>query len=202
MGEDFLTADFWGPAHRPLRTHFGENFTVLAVTGAAGDQCPTISSAGAGANPACAGSKPCANLARRLVLGVVADLTAEGEPDPKSWNGGTLLHARRLLERHADTGSSPTYPVDCNFLRIGNFTVATNPFELYLEYGQRIKARSLATQTIAAQLTNDGLAHLPTREGLAYGHYSAMPSNIRLGPEGGDQLVEQSLAHLNTLFGD
>ena len=40
MGEDFLTADFWGPARRNLREHFGDHFTVLAVVGAAGDQCP------------------------------------------------------------------------------------------------------------------------------------------------------------------
>lgn len=242
MGEDFLSADFWGPTRHALRTHFGEQFTVLAVTGAAGDQCPDDLIRWGRSEPRLRGIEACAKLARRLVLGVVegyetgrrdpvanpvfrhahavldlpayvispeqvahyekvvADLTAEGEPDPKSWNGGTLLRARRLLERHAGMGPSPTYPVDCNFLRIGDFAVATNPFELYLEYGQRIKARSLATQTIAAQLTNDGLAYLPTREGLAHGHYSAMPSNIRLGPEGGDQLVEQSLAHLNALF--
>ncbi len=244
MGENFLSADFWGPARRALRDHFGESFTVLAVTGAAGDQCPDDLIRWGRSEPRLRGIDACAKLARRLVQGVVegyesgrramvadpvfrhahaildlpayvmtaeqvahyekvvADLTAKGEPDPKSWDGGTLLRARRQLQRHAEAGPAPTIPVDCNFLRIGDFAVATNPFELYLEYGQRIKARSRALQTIAAQLTNDGLAYLPTRAGLAHGHYSAMPANIRLGPEGGDQLVEQSLTHLNALFAD
>ena len=78
--------------------------------------------------------------------------------------------------------------------------VATNPVELYLEYGQRIKARCPATQTIAAELTNDSLGYLPTRQALAHGHYSAMPANIRVGPDGGDRLVQKSLEQLTALF--
>jgi hypothetical protein len=130
----------------------------------------------------------------------IATLTANGEPDPKSWDGGTLLRTRRLLERHAALGPSPVLPADCNFLRLGDLAVATNPFELYLEYGQRIKARCPATQTIAAELTNDTLSYLPTRDALAHGHYSAMPASLRVGPEGGDELVERSLEMLEALF--
>jgi len=242
MGEKFLTADFWGQARRDLRRHFGETFFVLAVTGAAGDQCPDDLIRWGRSEPKLRGAESCARLARRLVQGVVegyetgrremradpvfahahavfdlpayvmsdtqreyyreqiATLTARGEPDPKSWDGGTLLRARQLLERQEKLRANPFLPADCNFLRIGDFAVATNPFELYLEYGQRIKGRCPAVQTVAAELTNDTLGYLPTRDALAHGHYSAMPASIRVGPEGGDMLVARSLEILNTLF--
>ena len=242
MGQNFVSAGFWGPARRDLRAHFGGDFTVLAVTGAAGDQCPDDLVRWGRSEPKLRGVDACARLARRLTQGVlegyeagrrdvaaapvfrhthavidlpayvmtgeqvahyeslVASLTADGEPDPSSWDGGTLLRARRHLERHATMGPEPMIAVDCNFLRIGDLAVATSPFELYLEYGQRIKARCSATQTIAAELTNDVLSYLPTAEALAHGHYSAMPSNIRVGPDGGDQLVARSVEHLNALF--
>ena len=242
MCENFLTADFWGRARRDLRNHFGEAFTVLAITGAAGDQCPDDLIRWNRSEPVLRGLEGCSRLARRLAQGViegyesgrrdmvatpvfrhkhvvfnipayvmtaeqrihyeekVASLTANGEPDPSSWDGGTLLRIRRYLERQAAMRPGETLPVDCNFLRIGDFAVATNPFELYLEYGQRIKARSPAGQTIAAELTNDCLGYLPTRDALGHGHYSAMPMDIRVGPDGGDKLVAQSVAELNRLF--
>lgn len=242
MGENFLTADFWGPTRRNLRAHFGDAFTVLAITGAAGDQCPDDLIRWGRSEPRARGLDACAKLARRLTQGVVegyetgrrdmlgaqvfrhmhavlnvpayvmtagqrahyedrvASLTANGEPDPRCWDGGTLLRIRRYLERQAAMGPDATLPVDCSILRIGDLAVATNPFELYLEYGQRIKARSPATQTIAAELTNDSLGYLPTRDALGHGHYSAMPMDIRVGPAGGDHLVEESIKHLELLF--
>ena len=242
MGENFLTADFWGPARRELRAHFGDAFTVLAIAGAAGDQCPDDLIRWGRSEPRRRGVDACATLARRLSQGVIegyetgrremigapvfrhahaaielpayamspaqlayyeeqiAALTANGEPDPKSWDGGTLLRTRRLLDRHAAMGPGPVLAADCNFLRLGDLAVATNPFELYLEYGQRIKARCPAIQTIAAELTNDALSYLPTRDAVAHGHYSALPASFRVGPDGGDTLVEQSLEILASLF--
>jgi len=129
----------------------------------------------------------------------IASLTADGEPDLKSWNGGTLLRVGRHLERHAAMGPDRVVAADCDFLGIGDIAVATNRFDLYLEYGQRIKARCPATQTIAAELTNDILDYLPTRQALAHGHCSATPANIRVGPDGGDRLVAKSLEKLNAL---
>ena len=244
MCERFLTADFWGPVRRTLRIHFGESFQVLAVAGAAGDQCPDDLVRWGRSEPPRRGIEGCMELARRLSAGVIdahthgrrpmcatpvfrhrhvvldlpayvmtdaqkaayeqqiADLTVKGEPDPRSWNGGTLMRARRHLARHAAMGANPRLAVDCNFLRIGDFAVATNPFELYLEYGQRIKARGPAAQTIAAQLSNGGEGYLPTADAMSHGHYSAMPSNIKAGPEGGDLLVSQSLEHLSALWAE
>ncbi len=243
MGEDFLTADFWGPTRRNLRAHFGDDFTVLAVAGAAGDQCPDDLIRSGRSEPRLRGAEACAILGRRLSRGVIegyetgrrempahpvfkhrhavfdlpayvmsaeqiaeyeneiASLTANGDPDPSSWNGGEVRRRRATLKRYAkQVGPEPVLKADCNFLRLGDMGVASSPFELYLEYGQRIKGRSNATQTITAQLTNDTLGYLPTRAALAHGHYSAMPADICLGAEGGDKLVERSVAELNALF--
>jgi hypothetical protein len=252
MDENFLTSDFWGRTRRDLRTHFGDAFTVLAVTGAAGDQCPDDLIRWnrseprvrglEGSGKLARGLEGSGKLARRLTQGVVegyetgcrdivdapvfrhthavinvpayvmtagqrvhyeeriVTLTAKGEPDPSSWDGGTLMRIRRYLEEQAAMRPDATLPVDCNFLRIGDFAVATNPFELYLEYGQRIKARSPAVQTIAAELTNNCLGYLPTRDALGHGHYSAMPMDIRVGPDGGDKLVAESVKYLELLF--
>jgi len=242
MEENFLTADFWGPARRNLREHFGNDFTVLAVVGAAGDQCPDDLIRSGRGTPWLRGTEACAKLGRRISQGVIegyesgrgetlaslifehehvvfdlpahvmspektagyeaeiASLAAGGEPDPGSWNGGEVRRRRGILNRYAALGTDPLRQVDCNFMRLADFAVATNPFELYLEYGQRIQARSPATQTIIAELTNDILGYLPTREALAHGSYSAMPADIHIGPDGGEQLVERSVALLNTLF--
>ncbi len=131
---------------------------------------------------------------------VIADLSAKGEPDPSSWDGGTLARARKHLERHEAMPPNPHVTIDCNFLRIGDVALATNPFELFLEYGQRIKARSPAVQTVVTQLTNDRQHYLPTAEAMKHGHYSAMPSNIRVTPAGGDLLVNFSIEQLRKLW--
>jgi len=41
--------------------------------------------------------------------------------------------------------------------------LATNPFELFLDYGMRIKARSKALQTFVVQLACDSSGYLPTQ---------------------------------------
>ncbi len=82
--------------------------------------------------------------------------------------------------------------------------VATSPFELYTDYGTRIRCRSRALQTFLVQLA-DGSGngfYLPTRRALAAGHYSAQIKSCWVGPEGGDQLVERSVAVINELFAD
>ncbi len=49
-----------------------------------------------------------------------------------------------------------------HIVRIGNCAFSTNPFELYIEYGMRIKARSKAEYTFTAQLTEASGGYLPT----------------------------------------
>jgi hypothetical protein len=87
-------------------------------------------------------------------------------------------------------------------LRLGDFGIATNPFELFLDYGLRIKARSPAAQTMLAQLTDGCGWYLPSERAVLAGSYGAAPVVCPVGPEGGRELVEETLKMLGELFRD
>jgi hypothetical protein len=87
-------------------------------------------------------------------------------------------------------------------LRLGDLGIATNPFELFLDYSLRIKARSPAAQTILLQLTDGQGWYLPSERAVLAGSYGAAPVVCPVGPEGGRELVEATLAALGELFVD
>ena len=89
--------------------------------------------------------------------------------------------------------------MDLHILRLGDIAIATNPFELYLNYGLQIKARSNAEQTFLVQLANDR-AYLPTPEALSGGAYSSRVADNKVGPEGGAALVEATIAAINAMW--
>jgi hypothetical protein len=90
-------------------------------------------------------------------------------------------------------------PVELHAVRLGDLAFATNPFELYLDYGQRIKARSRAEQTFLVQLACGRLGYLPTARAVAGGGYGALIANGSVGTEGSRILVEESIAAINGL---
>jgi len=92
--------------------------------------------------------------------------------------------------------------MELHAIRLGDAAFVTNPFELYIEYGLRIKARSKAKQTFAIQLSCGSGAYLPTRQAISGGSYGANVSNGIVGPEGGDLLVEYSVMAINRLWGE
>jgi hypothetical protein len=91
--------------------------------------------------------------------------------------------------------------VEIHVLRCGDVALATSPFELFLDYGLRIKARSVAAQTLTVQLACGRGMYLPTESALQRGSYGAMPVVCQVGPEGGQALVEQTLSTIRSLFG-
>jgi len=91
-------------------------------------------------------------------------------------------------------------PVEIHVLRIGDAALATNPFELFLDYGLRIKAQSPAAQTIVVQLAAGSGAYLPTERAVQGGGYGAMPAVANVGPESGKELVEATLQMIRGLF--
>ena len=78
--------------------------------------------------------------------------------------------------------------------------MATNPFELFLDYGNQIKARSAAEQTFLVQLANGAEGYLPTAKAEVHGHYSAFISSGKVGHAGGEQLVRQTLQEIRDMF--
>ena len=91
--------------------------------------------------------------------------------------------------------------VEVHVLRIGDIIMATNPFELYLDYGIRIKARSPAVQTFLVQLAGGG-SYLPTSRSIAGGAYGAAPVSTLVGPDGGQELVEGTLELIDEIWLD
>ena len=78
--------------------------------------------------------------------------------------------------------------------------IATNPFELYTDYGVQIKARSPAVQTFVIQLTCGSGGYLPSERAGRGGGYGAVIQSSRVGPEGGQVLVDRSLEAIGELW--
>ena len=87
-------------------------------------------------------------------------------------------------------------------IRLGDIAIATNPFELYLDYGLQMKARSKAEQTFVVQLTAGRGIYLPTARAVAGGGYSAMISDNIVGPEGGQILVDRTVELINGMWAE
>lgn len=89
---------------------------------------------------------------------------------------------------------------EVHIIKLGTVAIATNPFELFLDYGNQIKARSHAEQTFLVQLTCGAEGYLPTEKAEKGGHYSAFISSGLVGHEGGQMLVENTLEEINKMF--
>ena len=86
--------------------------------------------------------------------------------------------------------------------RLGTVAFATNPFELFLDYGNQIKARSYAEQTFIVQLCCGVGGYLPTEKAEKGGHYSAFVSSGNVGHIGGEQLVRETLQNIRQMFAE
>lgn len=108
-------------------------------------------------------------------------------------HAGTL--ARYELQQKMDTIEN-----EIHVLRLGDIAFATNPYELFLDYGNKIRARSPARQTFLIQLCCGGLGYLPTEKAEKGSHYSAYVSSGVTGHEGGDLLVRTTLTKLRNMW--
>lgn len=149
------------------------------------------------------------NLPRRMVTDeeaeqVRADLAKLEEEAGKGKNNYRIaIRCRRVLERYENQKASATIPMALHVLRIGDVAFATNRFELFLDYGIRIKARSPAVQTFLVQLTaNEGWdgTYLPSERAVANRGYGGGVYDNEVGPEGGRVIVEETVNTLNELW--
>ena len=107
---------------------------------------------------------------------------------------------RTMIARHAYQKKDPFFKAELHLLRMGDLAVATNPFELYTDYGVRIKGRSPAVQTSVVQLTAGCAAYLPTKRAVAGGGYSARIDDGVVGPEGGTVFVDETTRILKEMW--
>ena len=109
-----------------------------------------------------------------------------------------------LVSRYEQQEENPDHLVESHIIRLGDVVIATNSFELFVDYGMRIRCRSKALQTFLVQLADgSGLgSYLPTQRALEGGHYSAVVKSVWVGPEGGQKLVDNTVAAIDSLFRD
>jgi hypothetical protein len=96
-------------------------------------------------------------------------------------------------------GSEKPYPMELHVLRLGDVAIASNDFELFTDYGIRIKARSPAEQTFIIQLAGPG-SYLPTDRAVRGGGYSAVAQSNQVGPDGGQILVNRTVEAINDFW--
>ncbi len=92
--------------------------------------------------------------------------------------------------------------IEVHFVRFGDIAFATNPYELFLDYGNQMRARIKAKQTFLIQLCCGSKGYLPTEKAEAGSHYSAYVSSGITGHAGGDMLVRKTISEVNKLFAE
>ena len=111
------------------------------------------------------------------------------------------LWHQKVMERYElqKEGKLKPYAMEMHVLRLGDIAIATNPFELFTDYGIRMKTQSPALQTFVVQLTGPG-TYLPTEKAVRGGGYSAIIESNLVGPEGGQFLVEETASLIRSLW--
>lgn len=130
-------------------------------------------------------------------------LNGPGPYDSKLHHFVLIKNAQAVINRYNNQDESPDFLFDMNVVRLGNIAMANNPFELYLYYGQNIKARSHAFQTFLVQLSGNGNFHagyLPSPDAEKFGGYGGLIINGQVGSDGGFKLADRTVEEINALF--
>ncbi len=105
-----------------------------------------------------------------------------------------------ILRRFKMQELMDVWDTEVHIIRMGTVAFASNPFELFLDFGNQIKARSKAEQTFLIQLANGYDGYLPTEKAEKGGHYSAFVSSGNVGHVAGEMLVRQTVTDIAKLF--
>lgn len=213
-----LSADFWHEVREELNARVGRQVPILVQVSAAGEVATTVMVEEAGEArmarlryPDLEDRAPRrAQIAHRIVETIlevlpVVEATMEQTPLLAHVVSEVDLPSHPKYRTGEPRGPCPEpdgttfYAVELHSVRIADIAMITNPFELYLDYGTRIKGRSPAIQTFVVELAGGG-SYLPTRRAVAAGGYGSRTSECRVGPAGGDVLVDVSLSLLNELW--
>ena len=118
---------------------------------------------------------------------------ASFKDDPaQHWN---YLWNQRVVDRAnaQKSGTQPPYEMELHALRLGDVAIGTNEFELYSDFGIQMKARSPGIQSFIIQLAGPG-TYLPTERAVQLGGYGAVIQSSQIGPDGGQVLVDETVA--------
>lgn len=121
-----------------------------------------------------------------------------GPWDNKNTDYGIIRKKEIAVKQYLEQTQGACYKAELHIIRLGDISIASNPFELFVDYGFAIKGRSKAPQTFVVQLSCDYADYLPTERALAGGGYSAMATMI--GHDGGALLVDETIKEINKLW--
>ena len=136
-------------------------------------------------------------------LAMVRANEAKGGPGPYD----SKLHPyavmdvdKAVLKRAEEQDAVKEYSFEMHVTRIGDVAIVTCPFELYLAYGQIIKARSAAAQTFVVTKCGNG-GYLPTQASEDSVGYSGGINVGKVGHEGGYKFCDAAVQCINGMFG-
>ncbi len=109
------------------------------------------------------------------------------------------VRLKAVVDTHDGVRTPEPAQAEVHLLRIGEAVIATNPFELFLDYSMQMKARSVARQTFVVQIAGRGF-YLPSERAVSAGGYGAMPAVSVAGPEGGRELVEWTVDAIADMY--
>ncbi len=199
-----VSADFWHDTRIEIRRRLARDIFILPQCAAAGDNSPHLLF-----------RKRAEEImrerrglsARQEIARRIAEAVEDALPLAKQHVQTSMVfrHAVAKISLPPQEPANPPFttvdtiaPMEFHVLRLGDIAIATDPFELYLDYGVRIQARSPAVLTFLVQLSCAYSGYLPTEEAVKGGGYSA--EKILVGPQGGRVLVDETVKQLNALW--
>jgi hypothetical protein len=199
-----ISADFWHEVRLEVRRRHGPDLFIFPQCAPSGDQSPhpIYRRQAEQLMDQRRGLTRRQEIARRI-----ADAVDDALPlASKDIRGNPLFrHTVATLELPQQEPARPPFyetdpvrPITFHVLRLGDVAIATNPFELYLDYGIRIEARSRPPLTMMVQLSGASCGYLPTERAVQGGGYSA--DRFIVGPAGGQVLVEETVRQINELW--
>ncbi len=134
------------------------------------------------------------------------DFSSDEDPYKELVENSKLTACRNrcsgVIKRAKIQAEEPGITTVIHAVKIGNIAFASNRFELYMDFMHRIQARSPFEQTFIVQLVSDQYgtgSYLATSRGIANKGYSATPYCNQVSPEGGQELVNETLDMLKNL---
>ncbi len=146
---------------------------------------------------------PSAKAFRDFCAGVQRNEKIAGRPGPydsKLHHFVLIRNAEAVVQRWQERAQGRDFKMELHVLRLGQIAFCSNPFELFLDFGQRLKARSRASQTFVVQLCCGTSGYLPTAAAERHGGYGGLIINGLAGSAGGDKLVAETMRDLELLF--
>jgi len=118
------------------------------------------------------------------------EIVKRGEEKAGRWDYVLSCSILKLYEEFKENSFDK---IEIHTISIGDFAIATNPFEFYCQFGIDIKRRSPFNTTIISQLTNGWKGYCPTIYGYLGGGYSGMTIYwTRFEPFAGYKVVDKS----------